>query len=136
MKSVQATSDKFAIGLSFACVFHCLVTPLLLVALPSIASFLPTNELFHIGMVVAVIPSSLLALTLGCKKHGRKHVFILGTVGITLLVGALLSEAFASELVEKSLTLLGSLFVTAGHVINYRLCAKHNDDNCPCPEQN
>jgi len=92
MKSVQAITDRFAIGLSLACAFHCLVTPLLLVLLPSIASFVPTNEVFHVSMVALVIPSSILALSLGCKKHGRRHVFVLGGIGVVLLVAALLAE--------------------------------------------
>ena len=69
MKTVQEYTDKFAIGLSMLCAIHCLLLPLLLVALPSISALQIENEAFHFWMLAAVIPTSLYALSMGCKKH-------------------------------------------------------------------
>ncbi|MTI12948.1 MerC domain-containing protein, partial [Sansalvadorimonas verongulae] len=69
MKTLQIVTDRLAISLSFLCLMHCLALPLLLVTLPSLTVLNLENELFHVGMVAFVIPTSLYALTLGCKKH-------------------------------------------------------------------
>ena len=68
MKTVQEYTDKFAIGLSMLCAIHCLLLPLLLIALPSISALQLQNEAFHFWMLATVIPTSLYALTIGCKK--------------------------------------------------------------------
>ena len=105
MKTTQAITDKLAIGLSLACVIHCLALPVLLVLLPGIAALQLNNESFHLWMVVAVLPSSIYALTLGCKQHKRYQLLFLGSVGIVLMILALfLGEAVIGELGEKILT--------------------------------
>ncbi|MCP8900772.1 MerC domain-containing protein [Gilvimarinus xylanilyticus] len=137
MKSAQILTDKLAITLSLACAIHCLALPLLLALLPSLAALALDHESFHFWMVVAVIPSSLYALTLGCKKHRRVRVLLLGTIGLTLLVLAVaLGEARIGEAGEKLLTLAGATCVALGHWMNFRLCRTHESKACPCPSQN
>lgn len=68
MRSGQSIMDKFAIGLSLACAIHCIVLPVLLVMLPSLAALQLDDEAFHIWMVAAVLPSSIYALSMGCKQ--------------------------------------------------------------------
>jgi len=133
---LQLMMDKFAIGLSAMCAIHCLAVPVLLVLLPSAAALGLGNEQFHFWMLAAVLPSSLLALFLGCKKHKRYQLFILGVVGLALLLSAVvLGENIIGEAGEKVLTLLGSLFVIAGHWLNFRLCNTKVDEHCPCPSE-
>ena len=133
MKTTQAITDKLAIGLSLACVIHCLALPVLLVLLPGIAALQLNNESFHLWMVVAVLPSSIYALTFGCKQHKRYQLLFLGSVGIVLMILALfLGEAVIGELGEKILTTVGGGLVAAGHWFNYRLCNK-KDNDCACP---
>ena len=70
------------------------------------------NEAFHLWMVVAVLPSSLYALTMGCKQHKRYQLLIWGIVGLALLVLALaLGEERIGEWVKKALTVLGATLV-------------------------
>ena len=133
MKTTQAITDKLAIGLSLACVIHCLALPVLLVLLPGIAALQLNNESFHLWMVVAVLPSSIYALTLGCKQHKRYQLLFLGSVGIVLMILALfLGEAVIGELGEKILTTVGGGLVAAGNWFNYRICNK-KDNDCACP---
>lgn len=132
MNNFQAFSDRFAIGLSFLCAVHCLVLPVLLVLLPSLASLQLDNEAFHVWMVFAVLPISIYALTLGCKKHGRYRFIVSGFSGLALLVSALLLEEAVGEAGEKILTLLGVCLIAWGHFSNFRLCQQH--ENCDCPE--
>lgn len=134
MKTAQAVTDKFAIGLSLMCAIHCLTIPLLLAMLPSMAALQLDNEAFHLWMIVAVLPTSLYALTLGCKQHKRYRLLILGSIGLALLVLALvLGEARIGEVGEKVLTALGAGFVAVGHWFNYRLCRIEKQESCDCP---
>lgn len=104
MKTAQEVTDKLAIGLSLMCAIHCLALTTLLALLPSLVALQLDNEAFHLWMVVAVIPSSVYALTLGCKQHKRYRLLILGFMGLTLLVMALvLGEEHIGEAGENYL---------------------------------
>jgi len=132
MRALQVITDKLAIGLSILCAVHCLVLPLMLVMLPSLAALQLDNENFHTWMLIAVLPASILALTMGCKKHKHYRLLILGFIGLALLVMAvILGEAVIGEWGEKALTLLGAGFVVIGHVLNFRLCQTHAHGACP-----
>ncbi|MDY7026034.1 MAG: MerC domain-containing protein [Pseudomonadota bacterium] len=123
MKTLQPTSDLFAIGLSMACAVHCLLLPFLLVFMPSALAMVLDNEAFHTWMLIAVIPLSFFALTLGCRQHKRYQLLALCSVGLLLMVSAVLwGESWFGELGEKFLTLAGALFVALGHWLNHRLC--------------
>ncbi len=133
MKLTQSVMDKFAIGLSMMCTVHCFATPILLTLLPSFAALQLDNEQFHLWILAAVIPTSLLALSLGCKKHKRFRYMASGLVGVTLMVLAVtVGEALLGELGEKGFTLVGSAFIAVAHWFNYRQCFAKKDD-CPCP---
>lgn len=133
MKTTQAITDKLAIGLSLMCAIHCLGLTTLLALLPSIAALQLDNEAFHFWMVAAVLPSSVYSLTLGCKQHKRYRLFIWGSIGLTLLVLALvLGEERIGEAGEKILTVLGASFVAVGHWFNFRLCQEQKNRDCVC----
>jgi len=135
MKLTQSVMDKFAIGLSMMCTVHCFATPILLTLLPSFAALQLDNEQFHLWILAAVIPTSLLALSLGCKKHKRFRYMVSGLIGVTLMVLAVtVGEALFDELGEKGFTLVGAVFVAVAHWFNYRQCLAKNDDDCPCSD--
>ena len=93
------------------------------------------NEAFHFWILVAVIPTSVYALTLGCKQHKRYRLLILGFIGLGLLVLALaLGEERIGEAGEKILTLIGAGFVAFGHWFNYRLCHAQKHKDCACTD--
>jgi len=134
MNTLQTFSDKAAISLSFLCTLHCLATPVLLALVPSLAALGLENEAFHLWMVLIVIPTSVLALTLGCKKHKRYQVVTYGAVGIAFLVAAIALEPVVGETGEKVLTVIGAIIIAFGHFKNYRLCqnlqGEHQHSNC------
>jgi len=133
MKSTQVFTDKLSIGLSMLCAFHCLLLPFLLVLLPSWIAVQLGNEAFHAWMVFAVLPTSILALTLGCKKHKHYRLVVLGVIGLScLLLAVVLGEDLLGHFGEKLLTLAGATFLAVGHFWNFRLCKKH--ENCDCSE--
>jgi len=130
MKSYQIGADKFSITLSVVCACHCLILPVIISLAPTLAALNLDDERFHFWMVAVVLPISVYGLTLGCKKHKRYQLLILGFVGLSLLISALLLEDLLDALHfmlinEKSLTLLGAIFLATGHWFNYRLCLKN-----------
>ena len=135
--------DKFAILISSLCVAHCLIFPLLAVFAPSVITLGLSSENFHYWMVVAVIPSSLFALTLGCKKHANKTVLLIGALGLScLLLAFALGGNVLGEWGEKSLTLMGAAIIAFSHIKNFKLCQSlkdsqndsksENDSGCGC----
>ena len=124
MAKIQAYTDKLAIGLSLLCTLHCLIFPVLIVLIPSFAALSISNdELFHQWMLVGVLPSSLIALTMGCKKHGRFTFLALGLLGVSLLsVTAFWGHDYFGEVGEMFLTVFGSGIIAYTHLANYRLC--------------
>ena len=133
MTTNQIFVDKVSISLSVLCAIHCLATPLIVVFLPSLAGLPLHDEAFHLWLVIAILPLSAFALTLGCKKHKRSRVLILGGIGLfVLIMTVILGHERLGENWEKILTLLGASLVALGHILNYRLC--QTLDKCVGPE--
>ena len=131
--STQAFTDKMAMSLSLLCALHCLVSPLIIVMLPSLAALQFDGEAFHVWMVLAVIPTSVHALTMGCKQHKRYRFLGLGLFGLLFLLSAvLLGEDLISDFWEKALTVIGAATIALGHYRNYRLC--QHQEFCACPD--
>jgi len=131
MKLSVNSLDKSAITLSTLCVVHCLLLPVLTVLLPTLAATTLNQEFFHIAMVTCVIPISIFALTLGCKKHKNYSIFYIGAIGLVLLLVALvLGEPYLDEIGEKVLTTIGSMIIAFVHIRNFRLC--QHAENCAC----
>ncbi len=132
MKNLQAIADKTAIGLSFVCTLHCLALPLLLLTLPAITALNLMDEAFHLWMLMVVVPVSLLALSMGCKKHKNLNVLLVSSVGLILLVAAaFVGHDLLGEAGEKTMTLVGALCISVGHYFNHRLCQSSRDCGCP-----
>jgi len=90
-----------------------------------------SEEFFHSLMVMCVLPISILALAMGCKKHKKLSVALYGGLGLTCLVVAVLfGESHLGEIGEKLMTTIGTLLIAFAHIQNYKLCSK--SDNCSC----
>lgn len=130
MKSAYTGIDKAAIGLSLICAAHCLLLPVALVMLPALATTTFGDESFHFYLLLAVIPASLCALTMGCRQHRNYTVLRIGLPGIAVLI---LVSVFGHDLLgeqgEKLATLLGTALVAFGHIRNHTLC---NQKQCHC----
>ena len=119
MKIKQSWLDSIAISASFACLVHCLALPLLIAALPSIAEILNIPESFHMAMVVIAVPTSMLALGNGYRKHGTIFPIAIGVMGLCFMtVGAFWS---VSKPFETALTVMGSVMLALAHVGNWLL---------------
>ena len=125
--------DKLAISLSALCIIHCLAVPVLITLLPVISSLGLADEKFHFWMTMMVIPTSIYALSLGCKKHKSTLFLIAGLIGITfLLLSVFLNHELIGEIGEKLLTVIGAIFIALAHYKNIALCRYHDSCNNSC----
>jgi len=109
--------DSAALGASALCLVHCLLLPIVLVALPGLGSGLGTSELVHVVLILVAVPVSGYALVEGRRQSGSAVALLMGLAGLALLtVGVLAGEAF-----ETRATVVGSLLLAVAHVTNWRL---------------
>ncbi|MBA6253305.1 MULTISPECIES: MerC domain-containing protein [unclassified Colwellia] len=128
MTTIKNLTDKLAIGLSITCAIHCLVMPIMLVLLPSVAVLQLNNEAFHLWMIVAVVPISIYALFMGCRRHEHYRLLVIGSLGLVFLVLAVvLGDSPLGEFWEKALTLSGAMIIAYGHYQNFNLCQQQTD---------
>lgn len=133
MKNLQATSDKAAISLSILCIIHCLALPLVVVLLPAFTALNLQDEAVHLWILGAVIPTSLYAFTMGCKKHKDYSTMLLGFVGLVILLTIpFLGHDRLGESGGRFFTIIGTLVIAGGHMINHRLCTH---SGCECKPQ-
>jgi len=119
------STDKAAIGLSLACAVHCLLMPTTLILLPALAGYSFVDESFHRWMLLAVLPTSLIALTMGCRRHRQLSVIALCVPGLAALtVAALWGHELFGANGEKIVSLLGAALITLGHLRNHTLCKR------------
>ena len=115
---------KWGMWLSALCAIHCLLTPLLVVALPFAGTKLfqsHTSEyiLLSVGFIfsVSTIVNSYL------KVHKNISVVALTILGFILIVAAHLSS---SAVIETTLSVVGSLFIIFGLFRNQSLIKSCN----------
>lgn len=127
--NMQLFTDKLAISLSTICVLHCLFMPSFLILSSWFAAFSVNNEFVHYSILFAAVPISAYALMKGYLNHNKLSYFLFGIFGLTVLVFAVLTTSIFGEIGEKSLTVLGSLFVIYAHYKNHQIC-KELDCDC------
>lgn len=124
---IQRLTDYTSISLAGICVVHCFLTPVALILFPVVGSTLVFEEVFHELMLFMVIPASVVAMFLGCRRHKDFSVIMLGGVGLYfLLVGAFAVTGY----LESILTLIGAFIMISGHLRNFRLCREDSCEHC------
>lgn len=130
MPAIQRTPpflfDGLALTLSGLCLLHCLAGPLLLAMLPAMGLGLLAQEDFHLWMLFAALPSSLLALALGCRAHRNWRLAAWAAAGLGLMTLAAGGGALAviGEPAERLLTSAGGVLLAVTHVRNYHHCRR------------
>tara|TARA_B110000444_G_C18815742_1_gene585041 strand:- start:1192 stop:1503 length:312 start_codon:yes stop_codon:yes gene_type:complete len=96
--------------------------------LPTLGSTFLEDERFHYAILFLVLPASLLALGLGCRKHRRGEILLTGLLGLFVLFLILIAgEEALGEFGEKISTIVGAAIIAFAHVRNYLLC---RDQDC------
>lgn len=110
--------DGFAVCASSLCTLHCIGLPLLFALLPALATRVDPGETFHIVILAIAIPTSLVALRGGRRRHGKRLPLFFGLSGLLAMsIGALLVEG---ALHEAAWTLTGSALLAGAHILNWR----------------
>ena len=115
--------DRLGIFLSATCLLHCLSIPVLLTLAPIAQSSLLDEHTFHVILLWFIVPTSLIALGIGCRDHRDPIILLLGAVGLTLLICvAVVGHTYISESTERVLSMLAGLLLAAAHIRNFRVC--------------
>ncbi|MGE5084799.1 MAG: MerC domain-containing protein [Bacillota bacterium] len=114
--------DKIGIFLSTLCAIHCLVTPLLVLALPVLGQAFEASWV-HWAMAFVIVPVGIFAFWSGYKHHHQRRVFNLGIVGLFLVAaGSILPHEMVEFWGHDVVTILGSILLVVAHVLNRRAC--------------
>lgn len=140
--------DHLAIGMAAVCAVHCLLTPILIMAIPIIATSFFVHQDFHLWMIFLVLPTTVFSVFMGCRNHKDRVVLALSAIGLSVLLFALIQErvCYASEgdvavfsadcetcardLSAEPIPLqagvwlnaIGGVFLASAHIRNFRLC--------------
>ena len=144
----HAWLDHFAIGMAAICAMHCLLTPILIMVLPIVATSFLVHQDFHLWIIFLVLPTTTFAVFMGCRNHKDRAVLALSAIGLSVLLFALIHEQMyysgeedlvaystncetcerdtTAELIPMQagvwLNAIGGLLLASAHVRNFRLC--------------
>lgn len=123
---MSSALDSLAIALSGLCLVHCLALPVLIALFPLLGVGLIDHESFHQVILIAVVPTTTIALGSGYIRHRYKRVAVLGIAGVAALVFAAFAlHSLHAHAMETWLTVAGGLMLAFAHVLNYRRCSHH-----------
>lgn len=123
-------ADRMAISASSLCAIHCLALPVILSVFPAVGGVFFGEEAFHVWLIWAVVPLSVLSLLLGCTRHKSTMVIYCGLAGVSILiVSALLGHEILGEISERVSTVAGSVIIAFAHMKNFSLCRQSNCEN-------
>lgn len=118
----KARFDQAAICLSAACLLHCLAVPALLVLAPWLSMGVLGEKWFHLMLVLAIVPLSLIAFRAGSGTQGRRWVLGPGLAGLGMITLAAVLEALhlMDHSVAAGLTSVGGILLIVAHWRNLR----------------
>ena len=114
--STRRRLDRVGISLAGLCLLHCIATITLVSALGIGGHFLLAPEIHTIGLALATMVAAF-AIGWGAFRHGAKWPFVIAFAGL-FLMGAALGVPHGWQ--EATLTIMGVILVTIGHVLNLR----------------
>ena len=121
MTTDSSRLDAVGITLSLLCLLHCLALPLTATGALAWAA----SEHIHAGLTVTLAAVVLVVAIPGYRRHRQAAIPIVLTIGVVLLVGAVLFDSTIGEMGETILTVLGSGALVVGHILNLRLPCAH-----------
>tara|TARA_Y100001970_G_C14079538_1_gene773901 strand:+ start:55 stop:444 length:390 start_codon:yes stop_codon:yes gene_type:complete len=121
---MQRIFDTIGITISGTCAIHCLMAPVTVIILPLLGLTIVDEHILHEILLYLILPSALIAITMGCRKHKDYSVAALAIIGISLLVyTVVLHDTYNAQLITV-MTFIGSTLLVVSHVRNYMLCRK------------
>ncbi|MEM9159023.1 MAG: MerC domain-containing protein [Verrucomicrobiota bacterium] len=93
----RAWLDKAAIVMAVVCSIHCLATPVLLIILPIIGRTFWTSADFHLWMLLLVVPTTVLAVFSGCRRHKDRQVALMALIGVAFLSASVVTDGMSAN---------------------------------------
>jgi len=125
MKSASgcpARWDHAGIIASALCLIHCVVLPLLLIAMPALGFAWLADEWTHRILIFLLMLMASAAFVAGYRLHRRALIPVVAILALGLLSFAAFGVgAWLQSDCEKSLTVTGSILLIAAHGMNLRL---------------
>ena len=110
--------DDLAVACSGACMIHCLLTPIVIgFGTAGLLGEWLTSEWVHKVMIIPVILLAILSLPGAYRKHKNRWPLLLGGLGLSSMISALLGP----ESLEIWITLAGGLLLITAHLWNRNL---------------
>ena len=103
---------------SLACVVHCIVTPLIVLAAPFIGHFFE-NLLLEISLLVISIICGVVIVYNGYCRHKKKHILPLFSIGAILWIAHSVFE-FKEIFGAKIYLTIGTILVILTYYLNHR----------------
>ncbi|TVS16310.1 MAG: MerC domain-containing protein [Gammaproteobacteria bacterium] len=110
-------ADEAAVGLSVACLAHCLLLPVFITLAPWLFPVFLADEGFHIAMLAVAVPVSAVGIGFGFRVHRDMRLVALAAIGLVLMVLGVLQE---TDALERGLTVIGVACVAAAHTLNWQ----------------
>ena len=99
--------------------------PFAILVLPTLGATFLEDEAFHFWLLFLVVPTSIFSLWLGCRKHGRLEVLMMGAFGLCLLlVIVTLGADVLGKIPERISTVAGAALIALAHLRNMKACKK------------
>jgi len=87
-------------------------------------------------MLWLILPTSLVALFLGCRKHNKWQIASTGALGILILLSVtFVGHELFSINGEKIATSIGGIILAFSHYLNYRECQSITCESKNCATQ-
>ena len=131
-QALRIPFDNIGIFVSFLCIIHCMLLPIIISFLPLVGLSLLENELAHKLLIYAALGIAILSFVPGYRIHKRKLVLLIASIGLLFMLVAVLYAGEAwGELAENSLVFIGGCILIVGHIYNKTFCR-----NCLKCDQN
>ncbi|MES2964135.1 MAG: MerC domain-containing protein [Bdellovibrionota bacterium] len=121
---VRTWADRLGLCLSLLCLIHCILTPIMLLTIPSLVLLEEdhAHEWLHRSLFAILPLLAIAAFIPGYRRHRDARVFYWGVPGLALLATGVL--VFEGQMGPQALaTIAGSLFLIRAHILNRHLCA-------------
>lgn len=123
MREYKSTWDRLGIVLSLVCLAHCLLLPLVLVALPLVAVNWLQDGAVHVVMALLLVPVAAFALVPGLRLHRSWRVAGAMAAGLGLLsTAAFADQGSVAQEWGNVLTVAGGAILVVAHFVNLKLC--------------
>lgn len=112
--------DFLGMILSFGCVIHCLLLPIIIPLLPSIGFVFGHDSYTHLILSVAISIIAVFALIPGYFKHKVQFPIVIASFGIIVIISMGVLERHTESMVITATTIVGSILVIIGHYLNHK----------------